>query len=61
MIVTLAVGLWRVRAVVLLMRGTKNAYRAALIALAAGTVIGALHMAVSRSLRGGSMPVDRVV
>jgi len=60
-LVTVAIGVMGVRAVVLIVRGAKNAYRYALIALVAGVVIGGIHMIVSRALRGGSMPVDMVV
>jgi hypothetical protein len=60
-IVTLAIGVMGVRAVVLLIRGKRNAYRYSLIALAAGAAVGILHIAASRILRGGSMPVDMVV
>jgi hypothetical protein len=60
-IVTLAIGVMGVRAVVLLVRGTRNAYRYSLIALVAGAVVGIIHVAASRVLRGGSMPVDMVV
>ena len=61
-LVTVAIGVMGVRAVVLLVKGRKNAYRYSLIALLAGTIVGAIHMAFSRALRGGSsMPVDMVV
>lgn len=60
-IVTLAIGVMGVRAVVLLIQGRKNAYRYSLIALVAGVAVGVLHIAASRILRGGSMPVDMVV
>ena len=60
-ILTVAIGVMGVRAVVLLIHGKKNAYRYSFIALAAGTVVGILHIAASRILRGGSMPVDMVV
>ena len=60
-LVTIAIGVMGVRAVVLLIKGTKNAYRDALVALIAGVVVGGIHMYVSRALRGGSMPVDMVV
>jgi hypothetical protein len=61
-LVTVAIGVMGVRAVVLLVKGKKNAYRYSLIALMMGTVVGAIHMAFSRNLRGGSsMPVDMVV
>ncbi len=60
-LVTLAIGIMGVRAVVLLVKGTKNAYRYTMIALALGTLVGVGHMAASRVLRGSSMPVDMVV
>ena len=60
-VVTLAIGVMGVRAVVLLVRGTRNAYRYALIALVSGAVVGIIHLVASRLLRGGSMPVDMVV
>jgi hypothetical protein len=61
-LVTVAIGVMGVRAVVLLIKGRKNAYRDSIIALLMGTVVGVIHMAFSRNLRGGSsMPVDMVV
>lgn len=60
-VLTIAIGVMGVRAVVLLIRGTKNAYRYSLIALLAGTIVGVIHILASRALRGGSMPVDMVV
>jgi hypothetical protein len=60
-ILTVAIGVMGVRAVVLLIQGKKNAYRYALIALMAGATVGVIHIAASRLLRGGSMPVDMVV
>lgn len=60
-LVTLAIGVMGVRAVVLLVQGKKNAYRYSLIAMILGLVVGGIHMAVSRALRGSSMPVDAVV
>lgn len=59
--VTLAFGVMGVRAVVLLIRGARNAYRYSMIALVAGAVVGIIHLVASRLLRGGSMPVDMVV
>jgi len=58
---TLAIGVMGVRAVVLIVRGARNAYRTSLIALIAGAAVGIGHIAASRALRGGSMPVDMVV
>jgi hypothetical protein len=60
-LVTVAIGVMGVRAVVVLSRGKKASYRFALITLLAGAVVGLVHMLVSRALRGGSMPVDMVV
>ncbi|MBM3122567.1 MAG: hypothetical protein FJZ97_10360, partial [Chloroflexi bacterium] len=60
-IVTTAIGVTGVRAVVLLIQGKKNAYRYSLIALVAGAAVGITHIVASRALRGGSMPVDMVV
>lgn len=57
----ITLGLLGIRAAILLVRGTENSYRAAISVLVAGTVIGIIHMAVSRLLRGSSMPVDAVV
>jgi hypothetical protein len=60
-LLTTAIGVLGVRAVVMLVKGRTNAYRAALITLSLGILIGGIHIAVSRSLRGSSMPVDPVV
>ncbi len=59
-VVTLAFGVMGARAVLLLIRNRSNSYRYALIALVGGTIIGVIHMLVSRRLRGSSMPVDMV-
>lgn len=60
-ILTTAIGIMGVRAVVLLIKGRQNAYRYSMIALVSGIVVGVIHMVVSRALRGSSMPVDAVV
>ena len=60
-ITTIAAGLAMARAVVMLVKWKPNAYRDTIISLVAGTLIGVIHMVVSRSLRGSSMPVDAVV
>jgi len=60
-IATTAIGIMAARAVFLLAKGRSNSYRYAIIALVLGIVVGAIHMMVSRSLRGKSMPVDGVV
>jgi hypothetical protein len=58
---TIAIGVMMVRAVYLLVKIRRNAYRYSIISLILGILIGGIHMAVSRSLRGSSMPVDGVV
>lgn len=60
-LVTVGIGALGVRAVVRLVNGVKASHREALVVLAAGILIGGIHMAASRMLRGGSMPVDMVV
>lgn len=57
----IALGVWGMRATVKLVRGTSDAYVTSLKVLAAGVVIGGIHIYVSRLLRGKSMPVDAVV
>jgi len=56
-----ALGLLGIRATIQLVKGREKAYLEALIVLVAGAVVGAIHMIVSRALRGSSMPVDAVV
>ncbi len=60
-LITLAIGVLGVRATIQIIKGRASAYRSALLALLSGTVIGVIHIIVSRSLRGASMPVDAVV
>lgn len=60
-VVTTAIGIMAARAVFLLAKGRPNSYRYSIIALVLGIAVGAVHMIVSRSLRGSSMPVDGVV
>ena len=60
-VVGIIAGILGVRAVVRLVKGQPGGYRAALIALLLGTVINAIHLYASRSLRGSSMPVDGVL
>jgi hypothetical protein len=59
-VVTFAFGVMGARAVWLLTHNRSNSYRYAVIALVGGTIVGVMHMLVSRSLRGSSMPVDMV-
>jgi hypothetical protein len=54
-------GVLGIRATVRLIKGMDKSYREALIVLIAGVVLGAVHIFVSRALRGKSMPVDAVV
>lgn len=60
-LVGVAAGILGVRAVVLLVRGRRNAYRDALIALLLGAGLNLIHVFASRALRGGSMPVEAVL
>ncbi len=60
-LVGVAAGVLGIRAVILLSKGTRNAYRATLVALILGSVINAIHLLASRALRGSSMPVDGVL
>lgn len=60
-VVTTAIGIMAARAVFLLAKSKHNSYRYAVIALVLGIVVGVIHIMVSRSLRGKSMPVDGVV
>jgi len=60
-LVTIAIGVLGIRAVVMLAKGRQGAYKAALLALVLGLVVGVVHMITSRSLRGSSMPVDGIV
>ena len=57
----IALGIWGIRATILLIKGDEAAYRQAVYVLVSGTVIGLIHIAASRGLRGKSMPVDAVV
>lgn len=54
-------GVLGIRATIMLIKGIDQSYRQALLVLIAGVVIGAIHIFVSRALRGKSMPVDAVV
>ena len=60
-LVGVALGVLGIRATVMLVKGPEKAYRYALVVLLAGVVVGVIHIAVSRALRGKSMPVDGVV
>jgi len=60
-LVTIAIGVLGIRAVVMLTKGQQGAYKAALTALVLGLVVGVIHVITSRSLRGSSMPADGIV
>jgi len=60
-IITTSIGILGIRAVVLLIRRHPGAHQYAVRVLIAGLLVGVLHMATSRALRGKSMPVDAVV
>lgn len=60
-IVTTAVGVYMIKALIGLIKRKPKAYRDSIISLIAGITIGVIHMIVSRSLRGSSMPTDGVV
>jgi hypothetical protein len=57
----IAIGIWGIRATIMLVRGTPHAYKTSLQALVAGVLVGGIHIYMSRLLRGKSMPVDAVV
>lgn len=56
-----AFGILGARATIFLVRGKKNAYHDSLIILVAAIIVGGVHMATSRALRGSSMPLDFIV
>ena len=60
-VVGIALGVLGIRATIALVKGAQNAYSQALIVLLGGIVLGVIHIIVSRSLRGNSMPVDPIV
>ena len=54
-------GVLGIRATLMLIRGVDASYRYAVSVLAAGILVGLVHIFMSRALRGQSMPVDAVV
>lgn len=60
-LVGVALGIAGIRATIQLIKGAPQSYRSAMIVLLSGTAVGIFHIAVSRMLRGKSMPVDAVV
>jgi hypothetical protein len=61
MLFGITLGVLGIRATIMLIKGADKAYNEAVYTLLAGTVIGFMHIMISRSLRGSSMPVDAVV
>lgn len=57
----IAFGVMGIRAVVLLIKGSRFAWRDAVVALVLGTLVNIVHLVMSRALRGSSMPVDGVL
>jgi hypothetical protein len=60
-LLTTAIGVYMVKALISLIKKKPKAYRETIISLVLGIIIGIIHMVVSRSLRGSSMPTDGVV
>jgi Kef-type K+ transport system membrane component KefB len=60
-IITTAIGVYMVKALISLIKKKPQGYRQTIISLILGIGIGVIHMIVSRSLRGSSMPTDGVV
>ena len=58
---TTAIGVYMVKALIGLIKKKPYAYKDSIISLALGILIGIIHIAVSRALRGKSMPTDGVV
>jgi hypothetical protein len=57
-VVTLAVSIYGLRAMIALIRGKPNAYRDALIFLVLILLVSGVHMGVSQALRGKSAPTN---
>lgn len=60
-LLTTAIGVYMVKALISLIKKKPKGYRETIISLVLGIIIGVIHMVVSRSLRGSSMPTDGVV
>ncbi len=60
-LVTTAVGVMGVRATIMLIKRKAGAYSFSLLTLAAGLIVGVIHILVSRAIRGSSMPTDMIV
>ncbi len=60
-LLTTAIGVYMVKALISLIKKKPQGYRESVVSLILGIIIGVIHMLVSRSLRGSSMPTDGVV
>ena len=60
-VITTAIGIMGIRAIINLVKRKPNAYMFTIITLILGVVTGAVRMGVSQALRGKSMPVDMIV
>ena len=60
-VITALIGVMGIRAVILLVKGKKNAYGQSMLALILGLAVGIYHMIVSRDLRGSCAHSDRGV
>ncbi|MFN2112620.1 MAG: hypothetical protein ACK2TT_05850 [Anaerolineales bacterium] len=60
-LIGVALGVLGIRATIWLAKGKAGGEKSALLVLIGGVVVGGIHMATSRALRGSSMPVDGVV
>lgn len=60
-LITTAVGVMGIRATIMLIKRKSGAHSFSLISLIAGILINVIHVVVSRSIRGSSMPTDMVV
>jgi hypothetical protein len=60
-LLTTAIGVYMVKALISLIKKKPRGYFETIISLVLGIIIGVIHMLVSRSLRGSSMPTDGVV
>lgn len=59
-VVTTAIGIAGVVYTIFLSKGKRKAFNASLIVLAAGSIVGIIHIIASRSLRGSAAPADMV-
>lgn len=60
-LLTTAIGVYMLKALISLIKKKPQGFRETIISLVLGIIMGVIHMLVSRSLRGSSMPTDGVV